>query len=96
MDRERERTDTYCIACNSSTDDVLARCKQVDDSAEDYLGIAEDLMSRFSETFAPGKYFVETFPSLQYVFPPGVGFKRDAEELRLADSQVEQGQQAYT
>ena len=41
-------------------------------------------MSRFSETFTPGKYFVETFPSLQYVFPPRVGFKRDAEELRLA------------
>ena len=57
---------------------------EVDDSAEDYLGIAEDLMSRFSETFTPGKYFVETFPSLQYVFPPRVGFKRDAEELRLA------------
>lgn len=40
MDRERERTDTYCIACNSSTDDVLARCKQVDDSAEVGVGLS--------------------------------------------------------
>ena len=57
---------------------------EVDDEDEDYLGIAEDLMTRFSEVFIPGKYLVEAFPSLRHVFPPRVGFKRDAEELRLA------------
>ena len=57
---------------------------EVDDEAEDYLGIAEDLMTRFSAVFTPGRYLVETFPSLQHIFPPRVGFKRDAEELRVS------------
>ena len=56
---------------------------EVDDEAVDYLGIAEDVMARFSEVFTPGKYLVETFPSLQYLCPPRMGFKRDAEELRV-------------
>ena len=80
------RISAYDIHCSSFGSAVLrvAYGVEVDDEPEDYLGIAEDMMTRFSAVFTPGKYLVEIFPSLQHIFPPRVGFKRDAEGLRVA------------
>ena len=50
----------------------------IDEDPEDYLTIAEEVMTIFSEAFAPGRYLVETFPILRFVpsWMPGAGFKR--------------------
>ena len=53
-----------------------------DKSGIDYLGIAEEAMHKFSLTFVPGKFLVETFPILRFVpaWMPGAKFKRDGKE----------------
>ncbi|KAI0745142.1 cytochrome P450 [Earliella scabrosa] len=53
-----------------------------DKSGIDYLGIAEEAMHKFSLTFVPGKFLVETFPILRFLpsWAPGATFKRRAAE----------------
>ncbi|KAI0753238.1 cytochrome P450 [Daedaleopsis nitida] len=50
----------------------------VDKSDVDYLGIAEEAMNKFNLTFLPGKFLVDSFPSMRHIpsFLPGGGFKR--------------------
>ena len=52
---------------------------EVDEESIDYLEMAETVLAIFSDVFLPGKYLVETFPSLRFLpsWMPGAGFKRD-------------------
>ncbi|KAI0800105.1 cytochrome P450 [Fomes fomentarius] len=54
----------------------------IEKSDIDYLGIAEEALNKFSQVFVPGKYLVETFPSLCFLpaWFPGAKFKRQAAE----------------
>ncbi len=44
-----------------------------------YIKIAEDAMDCFNIVFQPGRYLVQTFPSLRRIpsWFPGAGFKRE-------------------
>lgn len=57
---------------------------EVDEEPVDYLKMAEDTMTIFSEAFQPGKYLMETFPALRYLpsWMPGATVKRDGERWR--------------
>ena len=65
----------------------------IDEDPEDYLTIAEEVMTIFSEAFAPGRYLVETFPILRFVpsWMPGAGFKRLAARAALELHELRHG-----
>ena len=46
---------------------------------DEYISIAEKGLAVFAAALVPGKYLVETFPSLRFLpaWMPGAGFKRD-------------------
>lgn len=48
---------------------------------DEYVDIAEAAMDVFNKAFVPGKYLVETFPSLRFLpsWFPGAKFKREGE-----------------
>ncbi|KAI0336742.1 CyP450 monooxygenase [Cubamyces sp. BRFM 1775] len=56
------------------------------DEEEDYVTIAEEALSAFSNLLVPGKYLVELFPSLRKIpaWFPGAQFKRDTAKGKLA------------
>ncbi|EJF55653.1 cytochrome P450 [Dichomitus squalens LYAD-421 SS1] len=57
---------------------------EVDEEPIDYLQMAEDTMTIFSEAFQPGKYLMETLPALRYLpsWMPGATVKHDGERWR--------------
>ena len=46
---------------------------------EEYVRIAEDVMTCFNTIYEPGRYLVQTFPSLRHVpaWFPGARFQRE-------------------
>ena len=52
---------------------------EVADKDDRYVQMAEEAIPGFNAAFMPGKYLVETFPSLRFLpsWMPGAGFKRD-------------------
>ncbi|TBU23425.1 cytochrome P450 [Dichomitus squalens] len=57
---------------------------EVDDEPIDYLQMAEDTMTIFSEALQPGKYLMETLPALRHLpsWMPGATVKCDGERWR--------------
>lgn len=57
---------------------------EVDEVPVDYLKMAEDTMTIFSEAFQPGKHLMETLPSLRHLpsWMPGATVKRDGAAWR--------------
>lgn len=51
-----------------------------------YLHTAEEAIAAFNLAFMPGRYLVETFPSMRFLptWFPGAKFKREAAEWRPA------------
>ncbi|KAH9897054.1 cytochrome P450 [Cubamyces lactineus] len=58
----------------------------IGDEKEDYITIAEEALSAFSNLFIPGKYLVELFPSMRKIptWFPGAQFKCDAAKGKIA------------
>ena len=58
----------------------------VDECDDKYLHTAEEAIAGFSLAFMPGRYLVETFPSMRYIprWFPGAKFKQEAAEWRPA------------
>lgn len=56
----------------------------------DYIQIAEESLTVFSEIFVPGKYLVETFPILRHVpgWMPGAAFKRNSTAWKRIHSRL--------
>lgn len=72
-------TDALCIRCLGFGILSIAYGIDIEKEKTPYMAIAAETMATFAATFVPGKYLVETFPSLRFLpsWLPGARFKRE-------------------